>query len=110
MHDDIVCKIHGVSNVNGFKKNLFSLGKLGDLKCKIHNKNRILKRVKGNLVVTKAENIISSLYMISRGKFHNILQQETSSPESTPTRVRSLVDIYTHTRNLQHGQTQACKV
>lgn len=36
----------------------------------------------------------SNLYMLSGGKFQNILRQETSSPESTPTRVRSLVDIY----------------
>lgn len=42
----------------------------------------------------KAEKMTSNLYMLSGGKFQNILRQETSSPESTPTRVRSLVDIY----------------
>jgi len=64
MHNGTVRKIQRVHHVKGFKKNLLSVGQLDDLECKIHTKSGILKLVKGNLVVMKAEKITSNLYML----------------------------------------------
>lgn len=46
------------------KNNLLSIGQLDDLGCKIHVEGGILKVVKGNLVVMKAKNIMSTLYVL----------------------------------------------
>jgi len=64
MHDGTIRKIQGVRHVKGLKKNLLSVGQLDDLGCKIHTESGILKVVKGNLVVMKAEKITSNLYML----------------------------------------------
>ncbi|TXG73740.1 hypothetical protein EZV62_002319 [Acer yangbiense] len=63
MHDGTIRTIHKVRQVKGLKKNLLSLGQLDDPGCKTQIENRILKIVKGALVVMKAEKITSYLYM-----------------------------------------------
>nr|KYP42748.1 Retrovirus-related Pol polyprotein from transposon TNT 1-94 [Cajanus cajan] len=64
MYDGTIRTIQGVRHVKGLKKNLLSIGQLDDLKCKIHVEGGILKVVKGNLVVMKAEKITSNLYLL----------------------------------------------
>ena len=64
MHDGTVRKIQGARHVKGLKKNLLSVGQLDNLGCKIQTESGILKVVKGNLVVMKAEKITSNLYML----------------------------------------------
>ena len=64
MHDGTICNIQEVRHVKGLKKNLSSLGQLNDLGCKTQIENRILKIVRGALVVMKAEKITSNLYML----------------------------------------------
>lgn len=56
-NDGIVRKIQAVRHVKGVKKNILSIEKLDDLECKVHTEGGILKVVKGNLVVMKAEKI-----------------------------------------------------
>jgi len=64
MHDGTAQKIQGVRHVKGLKKNLLYVGQLDDLGCQIHTESGILKVVKGNLVVMKAEKITTNLYML----------------------------------------------
>ncbi|RDX70844.1 hypothetical protein CR513_49871, partial [Mucuna pruriens] len=64
MYDGTVRTIQGVRHVKDLKKNLLSIGQLDDLGCKIHVEDGILKVVRGNLVVMKAEKIIVNLYML----------------------------------------------
>ncbi|RDX89733.1 hypothetical protein CR513_28502, partial [Mucuna pruriens] len=64
MYDGTVRTIQGVRHVKDLKKNLLSIGQLDDLGCKIHVEDEILKIVKGNLVVMKAEKITTNLYTL----------------------------------------------
>lgn len=57
----MICTIKEVPHVKGQKKNLLSLGQLDDLGCKIHIENRIIKIVKGVLMVLKAKKISANL-------------------------------------------------
>jgi len=75
MHDGTIRKIQGMRHVKGLKKNLLYVGQLGDLGCKIHTKSEILKVVKGNFVVMKAEKITSNLYILKK----DILQEADAS-------------------------------
>nr|KYP47187.1 Retrovirus-related Pol polyprotein from transposon TNT 1-94 [Cajanus cajan] len=64
MHDGIIRSLQGVRHMKGLKKNLLSVGQLDDLGCKIHVEGGILKVVKNNLIVMKAEKITVNLYML----------------------------------------------
>ncbi|KAG2399616.1 Retrovirus-related Pol polyprotein from transposon TNT 1-94 Protease [Vigna angularis] len=64
MYDGTIRTLQGVRHVKGLKKNLLSVGQLDDLGCKIHIEGGILKMVKGNLIVMKAEKIAVNLYML----------------------------------------------
>ena len=46
------------------KKNLLSLGQIDILGCKTQVKNEIMKIVRSTLVLMKAENICSNLFML----------------------------------------------
>ena len=63
MFDGIIRTIQDVRHVKGLKKNLLSLGQLDELACKTHIENRIMKIVRGMLVVIKREKIATNLYM-----------------------------------------------
>jgi len=64
MYDGIVRIIQEVRHVKDLKKNLLSVGQLDNLGCKIHTEGGILKVVRGNLVVMKAEKIMANLYVL----------------------------------------------
>ncbi|RDX62364.1 hypothetical protein CR513_59320, partial [Mucuna pruriens] len=49
---------------NDIKKNLLSIGKFDDIKCRINIKDEILKVLKDNLVVMKEEKITTNLYIL----------------------------------------------
>ncbi|GKB97018.1 retrovirus-related pol polyprotein from transposon TNT 1-94 [Tanacetum coccineum] len=55
MHDGTVRTIRDVQHVKGLKKNLLSLGQLVDLGCKVEIQNKIMKIIKGALVLMKGE-------------------------------------------------------
>ena len=52
--------------MKGLKKNLLSLGQIDSLGCKTHAKNGIMKIVRGALVVMKAENTATNLFMLKK--------------------------------------------
>ncbi|KZV55537.1 hypothetical protein F511_09648 [Dorcoceras hygrometricum] len=64
MFDGTICTIQEVRHVKGLTKNLLSLGQLDDVGCKTRIESEILKIVKGALVVMKAENVATNLYVI----------------------------------------------
>ncbi|GJT06832.1 retrovirus-related pol polyprotein from transposon TNT 1-94 [Tanacetum coccineum] len=57
MHDGTVRTIRNVRHVEGLKKNLLSLGQLDDLGCKVEIQNKIMKVIKGALVLMKGEKL-----------------------------------------------------
>lgn len=63
MHDYTIYKEQLVHHGKGLKKNLMSIENLDDLEFNINSENGILKEVKENLVVMKAEKMTSNLYM-----------------------------------------------
>ena len=64
MYDGTFRTIQKVRHVVGLKKNLLSLGKLDDLRCKTYIENGNMNIVKVVLVVMKAEKIATNLYML----------------------------------------------
>ena len=64
MFDGSINTIQEVRHVKGLKKNLLSIGQLDNLGCKTHIEGRILKVVKGALMVMKAEKTIANLNML----------------------------------------------
>ncbi|KAH9762162.1 Integrase catalytic domain-containing protein [Citrus sinensis] len=66
MFDGIIRTIGEVRHVNGLKKNLLSLGQIDNHGCKTHVENEIMKIVKGELVLMKAEKIGANLFMLKR--------------------------------------------
>ena len=64
MYDGTVRIIQEVRHVKDLKKNLLYVGQLDNLGCKIHTEGGILKVVRGNLVVMKAEKIMANLYVL----------------------------------------------
>lgn len=69
MFDGIIRTIQKIGHVKGLTKNLLSLGQLDDIECKTRIKSRIVKIVKGMLVVMNAENVAANLHVLS-GKTH----------------------------------------
>ena len=49
--------------MKGLKKNFLSMGQWDDPEYEFYTKNRIMKVVKGTLVVMKVEKIVANLYM-----------------------------------------------
>ncbi|GJR91241.1 retrovirus-related pol polyprotein from transposon TNT 1-94 [Tanacetum coccineum] len=64
MHDGTVRTIRDVRHVEGLKKNLLSLGQLDDLGCKVEIQNKIMKIIKGALVLMKGEKVAANLYQL----------------------------------------------
>ncbi|GJU06710.1 retrovirus-related pol polyprotein from transposon TNT 1-94 [Tanacetum coccineum] len=64
MHDGTVRTIRDVRHVEGLKKNLLSLGQLDDLVCKVEIQNKIMKIIKGALVLMKEEKVAANLYQL----------------------------------------------
>ena len=50
--------------MEGLKKNLLSLGQLDDLGCKVEVQNKIMKVIKGALVLMKGEKVAANLYQL----------------------------------------------
>ena len=67
MFDGMVRAIKEVWHVNGLNKNLLSLGQIDSHGYKTHVENRIMKIVKGALVLMKADMIGANLFML-KGK------------------------------------------
>lgn len=64
VHDGTVRTIRDVRHVEGLKKNLLSLGQLDDLGCKVEIQNKIMKVIKGALVLMKGEKVAANLYQL----------------------------------------------
>ncbi|GKE08092.1 gag-pol polyprotein, partial [Tanacetum coccineum] len=64
MHDGTVYTIQDVRHVEGLKKNLLSLGQLDDLGYKVKIQNKIMKIIKGALVLMKGEKVAANLYQL----------------------------------------------
>ncbi|GKA22723.1 gag-pol polyprotein [Tanacetum coccineum] len=64
MHDGMVCTIRDVRHVEGLKNNLLSLGQLDDLGCKVEIQNKIMKNIKGALVLMRGEKVAANLYQL----------------------------------------------
>ncbi|KAH9681067.1 Integrase catalytic domain-containing protein [Citrus sinensis] len=64
MFDGTIRTIGEGRHVNGLKKNLLSLGQMDSHGYKTHVENRIMKIVKGALVLMKAEKIGANLFML----------------------------------------------
>ncbi|GJU32733.1 retrovirus-related pol polyprotein from transposon TNT 1-94 [Tanacetum coccineum] len=64
MHDGTVRTIRDVRHVEGLKKNLLSLGQLDDLGCKVEIQNKIMKIIKGALVLMSGEKVAANLYQL----------------------------------------------
>nr|GEW85307.1 retrovirus-related Pol polyprotein from transposon TNT 1-94 [Tanacetum cinerariifolium] len=56
--------IRDVRHVEGLKKNLLSLGQLDDLGCKVEIQNKIIKIIKGTLVLMIGEKVATNLYQL----------------------------------------------
>ncbi|GJU51145.1 hypothetical protein Tco_1220700 [Tanacetum coccineum] len=66
MHDGTVRTIRDVRHVEGLKKNLLSLGQLDDLGCKVEIQDKIMKIIKGALVLMRGEKVAANLYQLKR--------------------------------------------
>ncbi|GJU04571.1 retrovirus-related pol polyprotein from transposon TNT 1-94 [Tanacetum coccineum] len=64
MHDGTIRTIRDVRHVEGLKKNLLSLGQLDDLGCKVEIQNKIMKIIKGALVLMRGEKVAANLYQL----------------------------------------------
>ncbi|GJX00334.1 retrovirus-related pol polyprotein from transposon TNT 1-94 [Tanacetum coccineum] len=64
MHDCTVRTIRDVRHVEGLKKNLLSLAQLDDLGCKVEIQNKIMKIIKGALVLMRGEKVAANLYQL----------------------------------------------
>ncbi|GJY86489.1 retrovirus-related pol polyprotein from transposon TNT 1-94 [Tanacetum coccineum] len=64
MHDGTVHTIREVRHMEGLKKNLLSLGQLDDLGCKVELQNKIMKIIKGALVLMRGEKVAANLYQL----------------------------------------------
>nr|GEX49786.1 retrovirus-related Pol polyprotein from transposon TNT 1-94 [Tanacetum cinerariifolium] len=65
MHDGTVRIIQDVRHMEGLKKNLLSLGQLDDLGCKVEIENKIIKIIKGALVLMRGEKVAAKLYQLN---------------------------------------------
>lgn len=54
--------IRDVRHVEGLKKNCLSLGQLDNFGCMVEIQNKIIKIIKGVLVLMKGEKMVANLY------------------------------------------------
>ncbi|GJV96987.1 retrovirus-related pol polyprotein from transposon TNT 1-94 [Tanacetum coccineum] len=66
---------------NGLEKNLLSLGQLEDLSCNVEIQNKIMKIIKGALVLMKGEKVAANLYQL---KGEIIEEAEASVASDSP--------------------------
>ncbi|GJY33553.1 gag-pol polyprotein [Tanacetum coccineum] len=64
MHDGTIRTIRDVRHVEGLKKNLLSLGQFDDLGCRVEIQNKIMKIIKGVLVLMRGEKVAANLYQL----------------------------------------------
>ncbi|GKD83365.1 gag-pol polyprotein [Tanacetum coccineum] len=64
MHNGTVRTIRDVRHVEGLKMNLLSLGQLDDLGCKVEIQDKIMKIIKGVLVLMRGEKVAANLYQL----------------------------------------------
>lgn len=67
--------------MEGLKKNLLSLGQLDDLGCKVEIQNKIIKIIRGALVLMKGEKVAANLYQL---KGETMQQAEASFASHSP--------------------------
>ncbi|KAL5841892.1 hypothetical protein ACOSQ3_012495 [Xanthoceras sorbifolium] len=82
MYDGTVHTIQEVRHVEGIKKNLLSLGRLDDLRCKVEIEKRIMKIIRGALVLMKGEKTAANLYIL-KGETLQEAQASVASSNST---------------------------
>ncbi|GJU27956.1 gag-pol polyprotein [Tanacetum coccineum] len=103
MHDGTVRTIRDVRHVEGLKKNLLSLGQLDDLGCKVEIQNKIMKIIKGALVLMRREKVAANLYQL---KGEIMEEAEASVASHSPTH---RVTITWH-QKLGHMSEQGMKI
>ncbi|GJS32085.1 retrovirus-related pol polyprotein from transposon TNT 1-94 [Tanacetum coccineum] len=103
MHDGIVRTIRDVRHVEGLKNNLLSLGQLDDLGCKVEIQNKIMKVIKGVLVLMKEEKVDANLYQL-KGEIRE--ESEASVASHSPSH-RVVVSWH---RKLGHMLEQGMKI
>ncbi|GKF41326.1 gag-pol polyprotein [Tanacetum coccineum] len=103
MHNGIVRTIRDVRHVEGLKKNLLSLGPLDDLGCKVEIQNKIMKIIKGALVLIRGEKVAANLYQL---KGEIIEEAEASVVSHSPSHK---VAVTWH-QKLRHMSKQGMKI
>ncbi|GJZ97608.1 gag-pol polyprotein [Tanacetum coccineum] len=103
MHDGTVRTIRDVRHVEGLKKNLLSLGQLDDLGCKVEIQDKIMKIIKGALVLIRGEKVAANLYQL---KGEIIEEAEASVASHSPSH---RVAITWH-QKLGHMSEQGMKI
>ncbi|GKF76695.1 gag-pol polyprotein, partial [Tanacetum coccineum] len=89
--------------VEGLKKNLLSLGQLDDLGCRVEIQNKIMKIIKGALVLMREEMVAANLYHL---KGEIIKEAEASVASHSPSH---RVAVTWH-QNLGHMSEQGMKI
>ncbi|GKG12111.1 gag-pol polyprotein, partial [Tanacetum coccineum] len=103
MHDGTVRTIHDVRHVKGLKKNLLSLGQLDDLGCKVEIQNKIMKIIKGALILMKGEKVAENLYQM-KGE---IMQEAEASVVSHSPSHKAIITWH---QKLGHMSEQGMKI
>nr|GEV47690.1 hypothetical protein [Tanacetum cinerariifolium] len=103
MHDGTVRTIRDVRHVEGLKKNLLSLGQLDDLGCKVEIQSKIMKIIKGTLVLMKGEKVAANLYQL---KGEIMEEAEASIASHSP----SYRVVITWHQKLRHMSEQGMKI
>nr|GEX51077.1 hypothetical protein [Tanacetum cinerariifolium] len=103
MYDGTVRTIWDVRHMEGLKKNLLSLGNLDDLGCKVEIQNKIMKILKGALVLMRGEKVAANLYQL---KGEIIEEAEVSVASHSPSHK---VGVTWH-QKLGHMSEQGMKI
>nr|GEV68187.1 hypothetical protein [Tanacetum cinerariifolium] len=103
MHDGTVRTIRDMRHVKGLKKNLLSLGQFDDLGCKVEIQNKIMKIIKGVLVLMKGEKVAANLYQLKR----EIIEEAEASVASHSPSQRVAVSWHL---KLRHMSKQGMKI
>ncbi|GJX27388.1 retrovirus-related pol polyprotein from transposon TNT 1-94 [Tanacetum coccineum] len=103
MHDGTVRTIRDVRHVEGLKENLLSLGQLDNLGCKVEIQNKIMKIIKGALVLMRGEKVATNLY---QRKGEIIEEVESSVASHSPSHT---VTVTWH-QKLRHMSEQGMKI
>nr|GEV29091.1 retrovirus-related Pol polyprotein from transposon TNT 1-94 [Tanacetum cinerariifolium] len=103
IHDGIVRTIQDVRHTKGLKKNLLSLGQLDDLGYKVEIQNKIMKIIKGALVLMKGEKIAANLYQLEE----EIIEEAKASISSHSP---SHIFVVSWNQKLRHMSEQGMKI